>query len=48
MITITLYRSDFKETADGYSFFDGVLRSLGIPESEWTDTSEIDIEASVI
>jgi len=41
MKTITLYRSDFRTTAETGSFFDDVLASLGVAEEIWPDIDHI-------
>ena len=49
---ITLYRSDLKAPQDGveqgYTFFDGVLENLGVPEDEREDLDEITLVISEV
>ena len=40
--TIALYRRDFKDSADGFSFFDTVLSHFDIPESGYGEIDSIE------
>ena len=42
MKTITLYRSDFKKSAEA-NFFDDLLQQLNVNPSEWDDINEVEL-----
>ena len=45
-MTVTLYRSDFKDAEDGSgdSLFESVLSDLRIPESKWDDIDMVEVK----